>query len=344
MARIVHHLVRGITALLIASLVGLTLAQQAGPLAPSWLELTRFLPYPALLGPALLALLLACTLGWRWVLASLVTLALVVTLAMGLAWGRPQAGGTPLRLMTYNIKAYKALQRDDGFRELAREVALHQPDILVTQDSHGVSRAQAAALWPGGRAFGMPYQFAADQYIVASRYPLRDCALGRTDDRGQPLGFVRCRVDVDGVVLNLVTTHFESPRSGLNAARREGLEGADDWRQNHAERLGQAQALAHELRGLGAGARPLVVAGDLNAPESSPVIRALLGLGLRDAFTSAGRGYGYSYGHAFRLGFSFLRIDHILVSPELGVADAFVGGAQASEHRPVIADLRLPPR
>ncbi len=58
---------------------------------------------------------------------------------------------------------------------------------------------------------------------------------------------------------------------------------------------------------------------DLNAPESSPVIRALLG-------------------------FSFLRIDRILVSPELGVIDAFAGGAQASEHRPVIADLLLPPR
>ena len=66
--RITHHLVRGMTALLIAGLVGLTRAQQAGPLAPWWLELTRFLPYPALL-----ALLLACTLGWRSALASWAT-------------------------------------------------------------------------------------------------------------------------------------------------------------------------------------------------------------------------------------------------------------------------------
>ena len=38
---------------------------------------------------------------------------------------------------------------------------------------------------------------------------------------------------------------------------------------------------------------------------------------------------------------SFVRIDHILVSPELGVRHSFVGGKEASEHRPVIADLLL---
>jgi len=344
LARLTHHLVRGFVALLIFGLVLLTLAQQAGPFGPWWLELSRYLPYPALLGPALLALLLACALGWRWVLASLVTLGLVVTLAMGLTWGRPDAGGTPLRVMTWNIKAARAMLRDGGFDALAREVALHRPDILVTQDSHGASRLEAAAIWPNGRAFGLPHSFAVEQFVVASRYPLRDCTLARIDDRGQVTGHVRCTVDVNGVLLDVVTAHFESPRTGLNAARREGLDGADDWRENYEERLGQALALARGLHDGRTGVRPLVVAGDLNAPESSPVIRALLAVGLRDAFSSAGRGYGYSYGHALRVGFSFLRIDHILVSAELGVADAFAGGAQASEHRPVIADLLLPPR
>lgn len=340
MTRIALTFVRGVAALLLAGLVLLTLAQRAGSFGPWWLELSRYLPYPALLGPALLALLLSCALGWRWVIASLVTLGLVVTLAMGLAWGRPDAGGTPLRFMTYNVKAYKAALRSGGFEELAREVALHHPDILVSQDNHGISHAQGAVAWSAAQTFGMPYAFAIDQYVVASRYPLRGCGLGRVDYRGQPHAYVRCVVDVNGLALDVVTAHFESPRSGLNAARREGLEGAGDWRQNFEERLGQAQALARDLRHRPAGARPLIVAGDLNAPESSPVIRALLGLGLRDAFSSAGRGYGFSYGHALRPGFfSFLRIDHVLVSAEIGVVDAFAGGAQASDHRPVIADL-----
>lgn len=69
---------------------------------------------------------------------------------------------------------------------------------------------------------------------------------------------------------------------------------------------------------------------------------ALVGaFGLRDAFSSAGWGYGYAHGHALKLRFSFLRIDHILVSPGLGGTDSFVGVMGASEHRPVIADLLL---
>jgi vancomycin resistance protein VanJ len=339
LSRAAARLVRGATALLIAALLLLTLAQQIGSVGPWWLEISRYLPYPALLAPALLALLLSCWLGWRWLIASALTLALVVTLAMGLAWGRPDGSGAPLRFMTYNVKAYRAVLRGGGFAALAHEVALQRPDIVVLQDNFGATRTQAAAMWPGGRAFGLPHVFVFEQYLIASRYPLRDCAPGRIDYRGQPHGYLRCVVDVNGVALNVVTAHFESPRSGLNAARHEGFDGAGDWQQNYEDRLGQARALAHDLRD---SARPLIVAGDLNAPESSPVIRTLLGLGLRDAFSSAGRGHGYTYGHALRPGFSFLRIDHILVSPQLGVADCFAGNANASEHRPVIADLRLP--
>ena len=345
MSRIKHHLsrvtarlFRSIVALLLAGLALLTLAQQAGTDGPWWLELSRYVPYPALLAPALSALLLSLWLGRRWVLASAATLGLVTTVTMGFVWTWPDRGDMPVRFMTYNIKAYKAVLHSDGFAGLAREVAVQDPDILVAQDNMGASRAQATKVWPGGRAFGYPYWFASEQYIVASRYPLRACAQGRIGYRGQDRRYVHCVVDVNGIELRVVTAHFESPRSGLNAARREGLEGVDDWRRNYEDRFEQSHALARALQG---SARPLVVAGDLNAPESSSVIRTLLGIGLRDAFSSAGRGYGYSYGQALRPGISFLRIDHILVSPEIGVADAFAGGAQASEHRPVIADLLL---
>lgn len=342
LSRFAARLFRWVVAVALVASVALTLAQRAGTVGPWWLELSRYLPYPALLAPSLVGLLLSCWLGARWVLASVATLALVATVGMGFVWGHadkaPAGGMKPLRLMTYNIKAYKAALRSDGFADLVREVELHHPDILVAQDNHGATRPQATPSWPGGRAFGLPYVFAVDQYIVASRYPLRDCAQGRIDHRGQAHLYVQCSVDVDGIALSVVTAHFESPRSGLNAARREGLDGAGDWRQNYEDRLGQSRALASSLKDV---ARPMVVAGDLNAPESSSVVRTLLGIGLRDAHSSAGRGYGYSYGQALRLGFSFLRIDHILVSPEIGVVDSFVGNGEASDHRPVIADLWL---
>ena len=63
------------------------------------------------------------------------------------------------------------------------------------------------------------------------------------------------------------------------------------------------------------------------------------GLVLRDAFAAGGRGYGHTHGHSLKPRFSFLRIDHILVSPSLGVRNCYVGSQYASQHRPVIADL-----
>jgi endonuclease/exonuclease/phosphatase (EEP) superfamily protein YafD len=90
-----------------------------------------------------------------------------------------------------------------------------------------------------------------------------------------------------------------------------------------------------------AAKRPVVLMGDLNAPEHSPVVGHLLSTGLRDAFSAAGVGYGYTHGHSLRPHISFVRIDHVLVSPRFGVADTYVGGKDASEHRPVITDLWL---
>ena len=320
----------------LAGLVLLTLAQRAGTVGPWWLELSRYLPYLALLGVGGLALLASCWLGWRWVVASVATLVLVATVTMGAVWSRPAAGPATFRLMTYNVKAVKAAQRDGGYADLAREVALHHPDLLVAQDAHGLMAARAGRDGPPGSLFGLPNAYAWGQYAIASRYPLRACGPVRYG----AIEYVECLVEVDGVPVRMVTVHFESPRVGLNAARHEGLEGEDEWRRNYEERLAQSRALANSLRD---ASRPLIVAGDLNAPEASSVVRTLLALGLRDAYSAGGRGYGYSYGQALRLGFSFLRIDHILVSPAFGVVHAEVGNGGASEHRPVIADLVLAP-
>ena len=82
----------------------------------------------------------------------------------------------------------------------------------------------------------------------------------------------------------------------------------------------QTHKLARDLAGL---TGPLVLAGDLNAPPASPVLAALEAVGLRNAFSLAGRGYGYSYGHSMRWGYDFLRIDHIYVSRDIDVIDSF---------------------
>jgi vancomycin resistance protein VanJ len=314
-------------------------AQHLVPGEAHWLELSRYLPYYVPLLPGIAALAASFWLGRGWVAASLANLALLATLGMGLQWHGGDDGAERVRVMTYNVKVGYAVRQRSGVQALALEVARYDPDILVTQDADGLLGDRGAPGVSGGPpVFGLPNVYALGQYIVASRFPLRGCGTGQIAIRGDKHRYLRCVVDVRGADLNLVTAHFQSPRAGLIAARREGLDGGDEWQRNYEGRLIQAGALARDLASIG---RPLVVAGDLNAPESSPVIQTLLAGGLRDAFSSAGRGYGYTYGHSQRYGLDFLRIDHILVSHDIGVIAAFAGQSDASEHRAVIADLVL---
>jgi endonuclease/exonuclease/phosphatase (EEP) superfamily protein YafD len=318
--------------------VALTLAFRYGTERMWWVEIARYVPYPAYLGPALLLIGLAWRLGWAWRIAALVAAGLVVTEVMGLVVGRADEGSDRVRLMTYNAKAYLAARRPDGFARLAWEIANADADVIVMQDAGAVAshRAQAGPVFA---ALAGRQTYVEDQYIVASRFPLTGCAPGRMAASENPDAvYVRCTVTVNGRDVDLFTAHFVSPREGLNAARGRAGGGLAEWEGNFADRLTQAGQL---MTGLVKTARPLIVAGDLNAEENSPVIRRLLSLGLRDAFGSAGFGYGYTYGHDLRPGFSFLRIDHVLVSEAIGVQDCRVGGGDGSEHRPVIADLLI---
>jgi endonuclease/exonuclease/phosphatase (EEP) superfamily protein YafD len=146
---------------------------------------------------------------------------------------------------------------------------------------------------------------------------------------------VHCVVAAPTTEFDLVTAHFMTPRFGLNATRENPIRGIQEWRESVSDRMAQATRLAGDVR---LRTRPVIVAGDFNAPNSSLVVRALLDTGLQDAFAAAGVGYGFTYGHSLRFRQPFLRIDHILVGPEFGVANCFVGGSGAA-HLPVIADL-----
>jgi endonuclease/exonuclease/phosphatase family metal-dependent hydrolase len=331
----------GVAAALASALL-LTALQRSDLGNTWWVELSRYAPYNWILVPCALALLAALGLGRTWVLAGAATLAAVLVLQMDLQWrfdlGAAQPGQR-LRLMTYNIKAADAVGRRGGVQVLAREIAGHAPDVVLAQDANGLLVQRDGPALTQGPLWGLQHVYALGQYIVASRFPIQACDTGRIDTREEPHRYLRCTIEVNGLALGVVTVHFQTPRNGLMAVRREGLGAIDDWQRNYADRLLQAHALAHDLPDR---PRPLVVAGDFNAVDASPVMHMVRASGLRDAFAAAGRGWGFTHGHAERSIGSFLRIDHILVSPDLGVADSFVGGSRASAHRPVIADLILP--
>lgn len=331
-----HKPVQAIVLLAFFSISAWWLLLVAGP-ERFWLSgAYLYLPYWTILAPLLAITAIAWPLGWRWRGIALATLLVFLWPVMGFNIGRADDGAGRVRLMTYNIKSY-LVEDVQGFDGVVSEIQQYDPDILVMQDAAGLEAEDGHQSPLMQRLVGTRSVYAFGQYVVASRFPLRDCEVGSIAYNENEHTFVRCIVKAHGQDVDLYTAHFLSPRDGLDAMRWSGINGYEEWHANVHDRMIQSNKLAQILSNR---RRPVIVTGDLNAPERSLIIRNLLDTGLRDAFSSAGTGYGYTHGHSLkpRL-FSTIRIDHILVSREIGVENCFAGGKEGSEHRPVIADL-----
>lgn len=87
------------------------------------------------------------------------------------------------------------------------------------------------------------------------------------------------------------------------------------------------------------GTAPHVLLGDFNATLDQPTMRALLDDGYVDAADADGRAWVPTWRSRFPLR---LAIDHVLVDRSIAVDQVTVHGVDGSDHRAVIARLRLP--
>ena len=169
------------------------------------------------------------------------------------------------------------------------------------------------------------------QVAIWSRYPLQVEAVDED---------VLCRVssvvvDFDGRAVQVVDVHAWS-FTGLD---QESVERSFRWRQEQIEQV---------LDMVEGKPEPLVLMGDLNSTPTHEVYRAL-STRLVDAFREAGWGLGHTYpatgGRFWGAPYPnrLVRIDHIFHSDEWQAEAAWVGEWDGfSDHRPVIARLRLP--
>jgi vancomycin resistance protein VanJ len=123
--------------------------------------------------------------------------------------------------------------------------------------------------------------------------------------------------------------HLETPRSGFEALRyRASLA---QLRRNKMFRDAGSARASQWLARLGAE----IVAGDFNMPVESRIYRRYW-TRCDNAFSRVGRGFGYT-----RVLYRFsIRIDHLLICSGWTAVGAQVGPDLASDHLPVIVDLR----
>ncbi len=246
--------------------------------------------------------------------------------------------GQSLRVMTYNIYGARATSPAnaadlDAIAEVIRRqnpdfVTLNEVDVFTNRTGKDVHQARDLA-----EKLGMEWHFSkaidrdGGEYgdAVLSKYPILEKRSSRlpcaAEQPGEDRSLCVIRVQIDGKDLYVASTHL-------------------DHLSGDASRLVQATEIRRirdtELEG------DLILCGDLNAIPSSNVIATM---------TSFLTNTGPIDQYTFPSDDPSRKIDYIMYAPieHFGVqncqvvsrGDQQVGGVDASDHRPVIADIRF---
>ena len=250
---------------------------------------------------------------------------------------QPPAVAKTFRIMTYNVHGCVGMDGKLSPTRIARVIARHDLDAVALQEldvkrprSGGIDQAEMIA-----QKLRMSYHFHPSFQIkdgkygnaILSRYPMRAVRTGvlpKLDSRRafiEPRGALWVEIDVGGIKINLINCHLSI---------------WPDERKLQTEALLGAEWAGSELC-----REPVILCGDFNASPRSVVCKRIA-CKLRDAQTVLASHRPYS---TWISGFPFSRIDHIFVSPQVGVASITVPRTQldqaASDHAPLIAELQI---
>jgi endonuclease/exonuclease/phosphatase (EEP) superfamily protein YafD len=280
--------------------------------------LIAFTPYAALSSPVpvVLGLLLR-----RWVIAGLAGVAMlafaVASVPRALGGPEPEAQGPRLVVMTSNLYLGQADAR--AVLKIARE---HDVDVWSLQElrprlMRRLDRAGAAEAFPE-RVLD-PREGASGSGVL-SRLPL--VAVDTSPNRK---GHAEPEVELAVPGAPRVRLKAVHPAPPVNAVA------APYWQD----------ALAALPSSDGRG-DVRILAGDFNATLDHAEFRALLDRGYTDAADAVGKGFVWTWPARRRTRALPLTIDHVLVDKRVEVEKVTVVRVPGSDHRAVIAVLRLP--
>ena len=239
--------------------------------------------------------------------------------ALYLTWalpglGVPEAtasGSARLRLFSANLR----IRNPDG-ASITAEIGAARPDVVILQE---LGPGMVDQLRRSGALDPYPYALARPRsgafgIGIWSRLPLAEAS----------------EVEVEGATMLRVTLMVSGRRVPLWAVHTVAPIGPnrDRWRRQ----LAWLSRVARQDR-------PLIVAGDLNATRWHRGLGKLLADGLDDAHERRGRGWAATWPRDRWPLPPVMRLDHVLVSPEIGVLAVREGVGAGSDHRPIVADL-----
>ena len=290
-----------------------------------WWPATLLLFSPRWLLSIPLALLLPLAVLCRRSLAVLGTAAIVIAgpiMGLCLPWRRvfPAPQGEMLHVLSCNAHG-NAL----NVQALADLIRQSDPDVVAIQERP----TDVRPLFMNGQW----HVFLDGELCLASRYPGRRVREIVADgDWGLGIA-VHYELFTRAGGIQFYNVHLASPQSSFSAMLRNEPGASARIQANSDDRRRQVQTLATDASDL---ADPVVLAGDFNTPDDSPLFSHSL-YSFSDAFSYAGAGFGWTY----RTSDTLARIDHLLARGPLRFRRCYVGPQVGSPHRPLMAELTL---
>lgn len=248
--------------------------------------------------------------------------------ARGLGAGRtassdekvPMMPGDVFSVLTYNIHAGRDAGGRPSLDRLAAVINASGAAVVALQEVDRYTLRSRFVDQLGYLARTGDWEYAAGENLflppgsygnaLLSQEPLIAVQNQRLPSRREPRGFLRVVTEAGGYEVTVYVTHL-------------GLDAEERWR--HAQEL--AAALDGE-------SGPVILLGDFNAAPDSPELEPL-----RARLSDAAEAVGHTR-PTFPAGAATVRIDCVFVSEHFEVVSARVLDDTASDHHPLLVELR----
>jgi len=241
--------------------------------------------------------------------------------------GSDRSEGPSIGVMSFNLHF-----RNEDMEGVAGVIRSVSPGIVGLQEFTAAQGIALDGLLGEEYPYRTPLVFAEDRRIgLFSRYPIMS-VVGLTFARRQQA--MRVKLEMEGQSVYVYVAHL-SPTLISNVLDNSGAAYVSEtytWRAEEAASLAASVSMLNE---------PVILLCDCNFTDTSYAYSKLEAV-LQDSFREAGWGFGHTVqplGFPFRL----QRIDFIWHSSDFVAVQADVGPEGGSDHRPVVAVLKLWP-